>query len=136
MLCRQYILEYRNACTIQLEEVVIVTGGDVTPTQATAYNSDGFLADLPTFNVPRRAHGCGHFINTDNKAVLYYYYEEHDHITMSNVICSGVPCGRRQHCLHRGIGGWSSILDGGCIPPLLHVLSTGRLNRQLYHLYR
>ena len=94
-----YLLDYRNACSIQLEEVVIVTGGDVTPTQATAYNSDGFLADLPTFNVPRRGHGCGHFINTDNQAVLLYYHEEHGHIAMSHVTCPGVPCGRGADCL-------------------------------------
>ena len=63
------ILEYRNACSIQLEEVVIVTGGNEAMTQATAYNSDGFLADLPALNQGRRGHGCGHFINTDNQAV-------------------------------------------------------------------
>ena len=66
-------------CGIELEEEVILTGGlwlvgfhntTHTTTKVTVYNSDGFLTDLPDFNIGRYGHTCGHFVNSD-KLVLF-----------------------------------------------------------------
>ena len=47
----------------------MVTGGMETQFRVTAYNEDGFLADLPSLAQGRYNHACGHFVNTDNKMV-------------------------------------------------------------------
>ena len=59
----------RAACGIELSEVLVVTGGMETQSRVTAYNEDGFLADLPSLGQGRYNHACGHFVNTDNKMV-------------------------------------------------------------------
>ena len=48
---------------------MVVTGGMETQSRVTAYNEDGFLADLPSLGQGRYNHACGHFVNTDNKMV-------------------------------------------------------------------
>ena len=58
------------ACSIELEDLVILTGG-IDVTKVTVYNSEGFLMDLPNLNHGRTSHGCGHFVNTDNKVVRH-----------------------------------------------------------------
>ena len=59
----------RAACGIELAEVLVVTGGMETQSRVSAYNEDGFLADLPSLGQGRYNHACGHFVNTDNKMV-------------------------------------------------------------------
>ena len=63
------ISHIRSACSIELEELVILTGGEDTLTKVTVYNKDGFLADWPGLQTGRHSHGCGHFVNSDNKVV-------------------------------------------------------------------
>ena len=65
----RYYLIVRYACSIELEEVAILTGGYFTQTQVTVYNTAGWLADWPELNTGRRSHGCGHFVNADNQVV-------------------------------------------------------------------
>ena len=36
----------------------------------TVYNEQGWVEELPTLNIGRDQHACGHFINSDNKVVL------------------------------------------------------------------
>ena len=57
------------ACSIQLEEMVVVTGGRETWRHVTVYNTAGLLTELPDLEQGRSDHGCGHFVNTDNKLV-------------------------------------------------------------------
>ena len=59
----------RHACSIQMEETVIITGGDFKKNQVTVYNTEGWVADWPELNTGRWDHGCGHFVNTDNQVV-------------------------------------------------------------------
>ena len=54
-----------------MEETVILTGGETSETQVTVYNTKGWVADLPSLNQGRYGHGCGHFVNTDNKVVRH-----------------------------------------------------------------
>ena len=65
-----------NACTIELTDQVIVTGGHKyagNPNNAsdrvTVYNEQGWVEDLPSLITGRFDHGCGHFVNNENKLV-------------------------------------------------------------------
>ena len=69
MLFCLIISTIRSACSIELEELVILTGGEDTLTKVTVYNKDGFLADWPGLQTGRHSHGCGHFVNSDNEVV-------------------------------------------------------------------
>ena len=68
---------------------MIITGGTRKDTidglwswsrdsRVTAYNNDGFVADLPSLNQARSDHGCGHFVNSENKKVINTYYRLHN----------------------------------------------------------
>ena len=73
-----YVDCFRHACSIELKEMVILTGGEYTESKVTVYNNEGFVADWPELKTGRYNHGCGHFVNTDNKVVsnIYIYREE------------------------------------------------------------
>ena len=85
-----------EACAIELEDRVILTGLGFVPTQVTsqyqprnislvssiyiivstvcilqvtAYNAEGYLADLPSLGTGRYSHGCGHFVNSADREV-------------------------------------------------------------------
>ena len=54
---------------------VIITGGydensKMGSTRVAVYNIDGFLADWPRLEKARGNHGCGHFVNMDNREVM------------------------------------------------------------------
>ena len=66
----------RHACSIQMEETVIITGGDFKKNQVTVYNTEGWVADWPELNTGRSDHGCGHFVNTDNEVVRQWHCNE------------------------------------------------------------
>ena len=57
------------ACSIQLEDRVIVTGTDWTLDRVAAYTGQGWAEDLPSLNTGRVDHACGHYVNTDNQMV-------------------------------------------------------------------
>ena len=70
----KFTLQYaRSGCSIQLEDKVILTGGrdqeGNTMANVTVYNNGGFVKDMPRLNTGRFYHGCGHYVNTDNKMV-------------------------------------------------------------------
>ena len=64
---------FRHACSIDVKETekVILTGGKYTKTKVTVYNNEGWVADWPELKTGRYTHGCGHFVNTDNKVVRH-----------------------------------------------------------------
>ena len=49
-----------------------MTGGYYTLQLVTVYNKKGWVEDLPSLNQGRRSHGCGHYVNTENKLVGKY----------------------------------------------------------------
>ena len=57
------------SCAIELDSKVIVTGGDNAPRQVTVYTLAGWAADLPSLRTSRWLHGCGHFVNSEDKQV-------------------------------------------------------------------
>lgn len=58
-----------RACSIELEETVILTGGLYTMNKVSIYTSSGWIEDLPDLLQGRSTHGCGHYMNDDNKMV-------------------------------------------------------------------
>ena len=82
-----------------MEASVVLTGGLYTKTRVTVYNSEGWVEDLPSLNMGRYSHGCGHFVNTDNQVVrrcnIIIALSTHDDITTM----SGIPRGGRVYWL-------------------------------------
>ena len=54
---------YRYACSIQLEDTVIVTGGSWSLTRVQEYNLQGSVARLPDLNTGRYGHACGYYVH-------------------------------------------------------------------------
>ena len=50
---------------------MIVIGGSYNPTRVDVYNIDGWSRELPQLNTGRWGHGCGQYINTNDKIVNY-----------------------------------------------------------------
>ena len=66
-------LFYRYACSIELEERVILTGGVDYPSKVSVYTIEGWQQDLADLGQGRRLHGCGHYTNKDNLVVKFIY---------------------------------------------------------------
>jgi len=58
-----------EACAIELDDKVIVTGGVKNSLTVSVYNTAGWVEDLPNMQQGRFDHGCGHFINSNNEMV-------------------------------------------------------------------
>ena len=52
-----------------MEDIVILTGGISTKNTVSVYSTDGWVEDLPDLMTGRYWHGCGHYVNNDNKMV-------------------------------------------------------------------
>ena len=64
---------FSDNCSIQLEDKVILTGGGNNPHRSVnVYNTQGWLENLPDLKQGRYSHGCGYYINNENKEVNYY----------------------------------------------------------------
>ena len=51
--------DYRDACSISLDDEVIITGGQYTLKTVSRYNKEGWLSpDLPELKEGREVHGC------------------------------------------------------------------------------
>ena len=75
-----YVLYFSGACTIELNDKVVVTGGVSTGNYfsedyyvrrlVSVYNIGGWLEDLPDLNIGREQHGCGHYVDNNNNMVI------------------------------------------------------------------
>ena len=61
----------RSACSIEFDDRVVLTGGwDFGATNRVAvYNVDGFVEYLPDLNHMRQDHGCGQYIDGNDRIV-------------------------------------------------------------------
>ena len=59
----------REACSIELPEMFILTGGYYTKTKVSRYTTSGWMDDLPELNEGRSLHGCGYYFNDDMERV-------------------------------------------------------------------
>merc|ERR1719348_2290193 len=76
-------LKYKinNACAIKLDEYVIITGGENKAKNpmgfwskkamdiVSKYNKSGWVMDLPSLNIDRAYHGCGHYYSDTNELI-------------------------------------------------------------------
>ena len=67
-----FCLIFSEACSIQFDDKVIITGGksqvfNQFRTKVSVYNHSGFVEDLPDLNVRRYDHGCGSYLDENNK---------------------------------------------------------------------
>ena len=88
-----FILFLSDACSIQLEDIVILTGGFYTKNTVSVYSTDGWLEDLPDLLTGRYVHGCGHYINNNNKMVTSVTLLD-DYIDVTNKPISGLSSDR------------------------------------------
>ena len=61
-----------RSCSIELEDKVIMTGGSHysdSKNKVHLYDEYGWIGDLPDLRHNREDHGCGYYMNTDNKMV-------------------------------------------------------------------
>ena len=64
-----YIFYFSSACSIELPEMFILTGGVDPMTTVSHYSTSGWMEDLPVLNVGRYEHGCGYFYNDNMQRV-------------------------------------------------------------------
>merc|ERR1712227_688024 len=87
-----FLLKYNTkyACSIQLEETVVITGGSNTMSTASMYSIGGWVEDLPDLLTGRYNHGCGHYINNDNKMVYLVTggYTDSNNILTTEILTS------------------------------------------------
>ena len=50
----------------------MITGGLRAKTTVTLYNDAGYVHELPVLNEGRHGHGCGFFVNSEQKIVSKY----------------------------------------------------------------
>ena len=66
---------FRNACSIQFDDKVIITGGihkftSSSSTTVSVYTMEGWIEDLPDLLQGRNYHGCGHYNDDNNEEVI------------------------------------------------------------------
>jgi len=69
---RSFDLKYKTrwACSIEMPEMFILTGGYHTLKTVSRYSTSGWMEDLPEMNDGRNSHGCGYFYNDDMQRVF------------------------------------------------------------------
>ena len=60
---------YSYACSIDLGQTVVITGGYYTMRKVTEYNEDGNSKELPQLITGRWNHGCSSYVDKDDKIV-------------------------------------------------------------------
>ena len=58
-----------DACTIDLPEMFILTGGLYSEKKVSRYATNGWMEDLPELNEGRTYHGCGYYYNDEMERV-------------------------------------------------------------------
>ena len=62
-------ISFSSACSIEMPEMFILTGGLDTLKTVSRYSTTGWMEDLPELNEGRWQHGCGFFYNDDMQRV-------------------------------------------------------------------
>ena len=61
---------YRTACSISLDDHVVITGGSYTQKIVSRYNENGWVEDLPSLTQGRFQHGCTAFMSAGEQVRL------------------------------------------------------------------
>ena len=62
-LIGHHVIYYRYACSITLDDHVVITGGYDTMTRVSRYEESGFVRNMPSLNNGRDNHGCTSFLS-------------------------------------------------------------------------
>ena len=65
-------LYYRDACSIEFDDQVIVTGGYYTKNTVSIYNDDGWVQDLANLTTGRYLHSCSYFTSDDDLVTKHF----------------------------------------------------------------
>merc|ERR1719342_1205532 len=110
---RSFDLKYRTeeACSIELPEMFILTGGSYTLTTVSRYSTSGWMEDLPELNEGRRDHGCGYFYNDDMQRVFLVAggYDGSSYLSSTESLVEGGQAWNFQNPLPSGRNGLSGI---------------------------
>ena len=60
-----------DACTIEADDWVVITGGWYTRTNVTEYDINGWRQEHPDLNTGRYDHGCGYYVNANKEIVRW-----------------------------------------------------------------
>ena len=60
---------YSEACSINIGQTLLLTGGTYSLNRVSEYSEDGYLRDLPQLLQGRRNHGCSYFENEEGTKV-------------------------------------------------------------------
>ena len=60
---------YSHACSIDLGQTVVITGGYDNEKKVTEYNEDGQSKELPQLMTGRKLHGCSSYVDKDDNIV-------------------------------------------------------------------
>ena len=61
---------YRSACSIDLGQSVVITGGVYSERTVTQYKEDGDHTEMPQLVTGRLNHGCSSYTDSDNNIVM------------------------------------------------------------------
>jgi len=111
---KSFDLKYdiRNACSIGLPEMFILTGGESTGVTVSRYTTNGWMEDLPELNEWRDSHGCGYFYNDDMQRVFLVaggYINYHDVRSSTETLVEGDQAWNFQNPLPTGRVGVRAI---------------------------
>ena len=73
---------YSNACSIDLGQSVVITGGYKNGRKVTEYNEDGKTRELPELIRSRDQHGCASYMDEDDNIV------SRQHLTAASYNCN------------------------------------------------
>ena len=95
-----------------MEDRVILTGGYDNKNTVSVYSTSGWMEDLPDLLQGRYGHGCGHYVNDDNKMVIFLIQCQVYLVTggygSSNLVSTEV--------LVSGSGSWRQVGDLPTVP--------------------
>ena len=67
---------FSAACGLEIDDKLVVTGGQLSKTKVTEYTEDGAVTYLPSLKTGRYAHACSKFVTDDGYTVSGYYKGE------------------------------------------------------------
>ena len=113
---------------------MIVTGGWDNPTRVDVYNMNGWSRELPELNTGRYLHGCGKYMNTDDKMVNCItgnnqYQYSHIQVYLVTGGRTGSNFLSSTETLEEGAGSWT---PAGVLPVALFGLRGVSLNNNIF----
>ena len=64
------MIYYRLACSIPLDNELVLTGGAYTMKTVSKYDNDGWVEDMPSLKRGRHSHGCTAFVSGGEQVKL------------------------------------------------------------------